>query len=158
MFNEDRPRITKRGIEVFITLANGKEFEGIVFLNQNERVTDLLNDKRDFLPIALPSGKVSAVRKSAIDEILMTEDSDVEEKLYKSASDFKPTVNMNGDMDKTKACEIIGVDKYYTREEVLEKYRYLIMHMHPDRGGSEFLAIQLNLARDFLLGEQPKSA
>ena len=43
--------------------------EGYIFLSYNQRASDLLNDDRDFLPVAMESDEVRVIAKRAIMEI-----------------------------------------------------------------------------------------
>jgi len=55
---------------------NDTIIEGFVFLAYNQRISDLLNDDREFLPIATNEGEVRVMSKRAIMEIeLIADDS-----------------------------------------------------------------------------------
>lgn len=60
----------------------------------------------------------------------------------------------NGEMAMTEAMalEILGLQQGASREEVVQAHRRLMQKMHPDRGGSDYLAKKINVARDYLLG------
>ena len=55
-------------------------------------------------------------------------------------------------MSEEEARAVLGVAPDATREEIIEAHRRLIQRLHPDRGGSDYLAAQLNTAKDLLLG------
>lgn len=59
----------------------------------------------------------------------------------------------SGEMSRAQALEILGLGSNPTREEILSAHRRLIQKLHPDRGGSTFLAQQLNDAKARLLDE-----
>ncbi len=50
-----------------------------------------------------------------------------------------------------EAMEILGLQGEPERDAVLKAHRTLIHKLHPDRGGSDYLASQVNAARDQLL-------
>lgn len=54
-------------------------------------------------------------------------------------------------MTETLALEILGLDGNASREDISAAHRRLMQKMHPDRGGSDYLAQRINQARDFLL-------
>lgn len=56
-----------------------------------------------------------------------------------------------GVMSVKEAQEILGVDKLATKKEIKAAYVSLMQKNHPDQGGSEYFAKQLNQARDILL-------
>jgi len=54
-------------------------------------------------------------------------------------------------MTESLALEILGLGSDATREDISAAHRRLMQKMHPDRGGSDYLAQRINQARDFLL-------
>lgn len=58
-----------------------------------------------------------------------------------------------GLMTRARALEIMGLEVSANRDEIHAAYKRLMQKVHPDRGGSDYLAAQLNAARDCLLDE-----
>ena len=58
-----------------------------------------------------------------------------------------------GGMSREEAADILGVSADADAATVREAHRKLMAANHPDKGGSPWLARQINLARDTLLGE-----
>ena len=56
-------------------------------------------------------------------------------------------------MSRNEARAMLGVGADATREEIVKAHRRLIQRLHPDRGGSDYLAAKLNTAKDLLLGD-----
>jgi hypothetical protein len=59
----------------------------------------------------------------------------------------------NSSMDREEALKILGLGKNPSRDEVKAQHRNLIQRLHPDGGGSDHFAAQVNSARDLLLQE-----
>ena len=57
-----------------------------------------------------------------------------------------------GKMTTAEAREILGVKPDASREEIIRAHKRMMQKVHPDRGGTDFLAAQLNQAKDTLLG------
>ena len=55
-------------------------------------------------------------------------------------------------MNIDEAMEVLGLKPGYTKEEVVKAHRRMMQKVHPDRGGSDYLAAQINQAKDTLLG------
>lgn len=54
-------------------------------------------------------------------------------------------------MSTEEAMEILALHPGYSREDVIKSHRRMMQKMHPDRGGSDYLAAQINTAKDTLL-------
>jgi len=60
---------------------------------------------------------------------------------YQSTHD--PSIN--------EALQILGLDKNPNRQNIIKAHRSLIQKLHPDRGGNDYLASRINLAKEILL-------
>ena len=57
-------------------------------------------------------------------------------------------------MTRQEAYQILGLDPNASQEEIHQAWRRLIKGVHPDNGGSAFLAGKINAARDILLDQE----
>lgn len=57
-------------------------------------------------------------------------------------------------MSVREAAQILEVGEDAGRDTVISAHRRLIQRMHPDRGGSSYLASRINLAKDVLLAQR----
>lgn len=56
-------------------------------------------------------------------------------------------------MTREQALEILGLEDGATDDEITAAHRRMIAKAHPDMGGSDWMAAQVNAARERLLGD-----
>jgi curved DNA-binding protein CbpA len=65
----------------------------------------------------------------------------------------EPASRPAGKMSREQALDILGLPADASDEDVRRAHRELMLRLHPDRGGSTWLAAQINEAKDILLGK-----
>ena len=58
----------------------------------------------------------------------------------------------NAPITKDEAYDVLGLEPGASPEDVKEAHHRLMLKMHPDQGGSTYLASKINQAKDLLLG------
>ena len=56
-------------------------------------------------------------------------------------------------MSINEAYEVLGLNSSASKDEIILAHRKLIQKLHPDRGGSDYLASKINLAKKILLDQ-----
>ena len=57
-----------------------------------------------------------------------------------------------GPMTMEEAREVLGLESNPSPNDIREAHKRLMLKMHPDKGGSSYLAAKINQAKDILLG------
>ena len=55
------------------------------------------------------------------------------------------------EMNESQSLAILGLEEGASREDIVNAHRRLIQKVHPDRGGSTFLAARINEAKSLLI-------
>jgi hypothetical protein len=118
---ESGQKLSKIDIEVEVHLDDGSHFLGVLSLSQGQRVSDLMNDERNFIPVQLPGGSVVIQRKTAITKV----------------------APLDQQVDQTEArdpYDVLGVSHSVSDEELKKFYYNLCAENHPDRVQSSGLS------------------
>ena len=71
---------------------------------------------------------------------------------------FGTKATQTDEFDLSKARWLLGVSSHDDEDRIRARYRHLIAQNHPDTGGSEDRAMELNKARDVLLDDLAKKS
>ena len=66
MAYQSEHKISKTKVDVEVEISDGTRLLGSMFIKQMQRISDLLNDTREFLPVQTPDGLIVHLRKSTI--------------------------------------------------------------------------------------------
>ncbi len=105
---------TKKRIDAELFLEDGVTIFGKLSVLPGQRVSDLMNDSRDFLPVEMSDGQTVIVRKSTIARV----------------------VQLDQHVDKTKQSdpyEILGVTRDISDDELTKVYHAICAQNHPDK-------------------------
>ena len=75
------------------------------------------------------------------------------ELLSENEATAKPPVS-NAAMSRKEALEILGLSDRASQEEILSAYKGLMRKLHPDQGGTSYLAQKINNAKEVLINKE----
>jgi hypothetical protein len=67
------------------------------------------------------------------------------------AEEAPPGAGRSDGMSRAEALQVLGLDETADTAEIRDAHHHLITSMHPDKGGSTYLAAKINQAKDTLL-------
>lgn len=110
----DDRKTPKLKCESEVRLSDGTRLLANLFIAPQGRISDLLNDEREFLPIELTDGRTIVLRKSAITQVT-------------------PVAQQVPIYEGSDPYEILGVGANIDQGELRERYLALMKDAHPDR-------------------------
>ena len=113
MYESDE-KISKWKIEVQVELDNGARLLGFLFVTPTQRLSDLLNDQRSFLPLQTADGLIVQLAKSTIAKVVQ-----LDQKADAAAI--------------TDPYDILGVSPRVSDQKLKETYHALCTEYHPDK-------------------------
>ena len=122
---ESEHKISKVKLEVEVVLNDGTRQLGSLFIHQMQRISDLLNDPREFLPVQSPEGLIVHLRKSTIARV-----TEMDQAVEAGAA--------------TDPYEILGVSPRVRDEDLRRTYHELCARHHPDK------LVSLGLAAEYI--------
>ena len=66
----------------------------------------------------------------------------------------RASTGTSSQMDAEQALAVLGLDAGASKTDIIEAHRRLMQKLHPDRGGTDYLAATLNLAKKVLINGQ----
>ena len=107
-------KVAKKKIEVEMQLSDQRSLVGALFVRAQQRLSDLLNDDRDFLPLQTTNGLIVNVAKSTIAQVVQLDQRMSEEHF-------------------NDPYEILGIKASASEGEIKKAYHKLCADSHPDR-------------------------
>ncbi len=65
-----------------------------------------------------------------------------------------PPQSGSADMSTEEALSILGLDASASEDDIVLAHRRLMVKLHPDKGGNDYLATKINQAKDYLIKQK----
>ncbi len=146
--SEQAPNVSETSTdEIRMTLdhSNGKMAGSVLvgkFANQSLESLDEIEIVELYNSVSDESKRLLTAYIQRYHPNLGAEDSDERTESNEGASDT---------ITPERARKILGVSESATRDEIVEAHRRLMQKNHPDRGGTEYIASEINQAKQVLL-------
>lgn len=111
--NNNKGRTTQKTAFLELSFADGSKLQGKIFVPIQGRLTDVLNDDRQFLPVETASGELLAIAKSSIKHVTIPGS---EAAIYKGNDPYT----------------VLGVKEGVSSDELKRVYHKLSKANHPD--------------------------
>lgn len=123
------------------------EIDGIILAGQHQgqRLSQLSNND---LKSCLLDWRQNDTASARLLQVYIQQYSDSQFQQDHDSDEKEP---INEQMTETEALAILGLKLPVDQETVTQTHRRLIQKFHPDRGGSTYLAVKINQAKDYLL-------
>jgi hypothetical protein len=108
-------KIQKIKVEAALELVDGSSVMGNFFISPGGRLSDILNDSREFLPVETIEGATTVVRKSAIVRATPLQQSE------------------DHQMNASDPYQLFGVTSDVAQDELKARYHDMVRNAHPDR-------------------------
>jgi DnaJ-domain-containing protein 1 len=114
MFGSDERKVYKIKVPVELELDSTVVMKGHMFVSQQQRLSDLMNDERTFLPFEHADGTIDIVHKSMIRRV-------------------RPVAVAQTAANSDNPYAILGVQPNATDAEVRDAYHRKVSEIHPDK-------------------------
>jgi len=120
----DSKKIYKNKLLVEIEFDSGTQWTGYLFVGQQQRLSDLLNDERVYLPFELLDGSIEIFVKARTRRV-------------------KPIARVNAAADSENPFHVLGLADSVGEAPLREAYHRKVQELHPDKLASLGLSEEL---------------
>ena len=144
--------IRTRFLEMTLDHASG-DMDGLVTEGpmQGRRLSEL--DLEQLLELLTLCRSMDAQSAAVLEAYLDRTRGDAWRERAQGAGAASPPGASGAEMTRDEALAVLGLARGAGKEEIRDAHRRLMQRLHPDRGGSDYLAAKINEAKRLLLGD-----